>query len=83
MGLDMTPALNHRIPVGAKSNFDYLVDIEDLLSLSYIMPLLNIVHQLIKLSHAKDVFICDFLAALKLNQQDLVQKYIDPVAAFN
>jgi hypothetical protein len=83
MGLDMTPALNHRVPVGAEPNFDYLVDVEVLLSLCYIMPLLNAVHQLIKLSHAKDVFICDFFAALKLSQQDLAQKYIDPVSAFN
>jgi hypothetical protein len=50
MGLDMTPAPNYRVPAGTEANFDYLVDIEMLLSLSCVMPLLNDVHRLIKLS---------------------------------
>jgi hypothetical protein len=83
MGLDMTPAPNHRVPAGAAANFDFLVDLEVLLSLCCIMPLLNAVNRLIKLSQARDVFICDFLEALKLCQQDLAQKYIDPASAFN
>jgi hypothetical protein len=44
MGLDMIPVLNYRVPVGAEANFDYLVDIKMLLSLSCVMPLLNTVH---------------------------------------
>jgi hypothetical protein len=83
MGLDMTPAPNHRVPAGIEANFDYLVDLEVLLSLCCIMPLLNAVNRLIKLLQARDVFICDFLEALKLCQQDLAQKYIDPASAFS
>ena len=44
MGLDMTLVLIHRIAARAEANFDYLVDVEVLLSLSCIMPLLNVVH---------------------------------------
>jgi hypothetical protein len=39
MGLDMTPTPNHRVPAGVEANFDYLVDLEVLLSLCCIMPL--------------------------------------------
>jgi hypothetical protein len=77
MGLDMTLAPNHRVPTGPEANFDYLIDLEVLLSLCCIMPLLNAVNRLIKLSQARDVFIYDFLVAFKLCQQDLAQKYID------
>jgi hypothetical protein len=79
----MTPAPNHQVPVGAEANLDYLVDLEVLLSLCCIMPLLNAVHWLIKVSQTRDFFICDFLEALKLCKQDLAQKYIDPALAFN
>jgi hypothetical protein len=68
MGLDMTPTPNHRVPVGAEANFNYLVDLEVLLSLCCIMPLLDAVNWLIKLSQARDIFICDFMEALKLCQ---------------
>jgi hypothetical protein len=44
MGLDMTPAPNHQVPVGAEANLDYLVDLEVFLSLCCIMPLLNAVY---------------------------------------
>jgi hypothetical protein len=83
MGLDMTPTSNHQVPTGAKVNFDFLVDLEVLLSLCCIIPLLHAVNQFIKLSQARDVFICDFMEALKLCQQDLAQKYINPISAFN
>jgi hypothetical protein len=83
MGLDMIPAPNRKVLTGAEANFDYLMDLEVFLSFCCIIPLLNDVHQLIKLFQVRDVFICDFLEALKLCQQDLVQKYIDPVSTFN
>jgi hypothetical protein len=66
MWLDMIPALSYRVPAGAEANFDYLVDIEMLFSLSCVMPLLNDVHRLIKLFQSRYIFICDFLEALKL-----------------
>jgi hypothetical protein len=62
MGLDMTPTPNYRVPARAKANFDYLVDIEMLLSLSCVMPLSNVVHRLIKLSQSRDIFICDMIS---------------------
>ena len=48
------------------TNFDYLSDIEVLLSLSYFIPMLNVVHYLIKLSQARDIFIYDFMQAIKV-----------------
>ena len=44
MGLDMTQTQNYRVRAGSEANFDYLVDIEMLLSISCMMPLLNVVH---------------------------------------
>ena len=58
-----------------------LVDIEVLLSLACLMPLLN-VHCLIKFGQSLDVFICNFLQAVKVCQSELAYKYIDATTAF-
>jgi len=60
MGVDMAAASQKGYSAIA-SNFDYLSDVEVLLSLACFIPLLNIVHYLMKLSQSKDIFICDFL----------------------
>jgi hypothetical protein len=59
MGFDMIPGPGQRSNAGAGDNFDYLVHIEVLLSLACFIPQLDAVHYLIKLSQARDIFICD------------------------
>ena len=67
-------------PVGQKgnasaptSNFDALVDIEVMLSLAYFVPMLNTVHCLIKLTQPRDMFVCDFMQAIKVCQNELLK----------
>jgi hypothetical protein len=42
-------------------NFEHLVDLDMLLYLSYILPLLEYVHSLVKFSQCNDIFVCNFL----------------------
>ena len=57
MEQDMMPMPNQKTPTSTIENFNFLVDLEVLLSLSYIQPFLSFIHSLIKFSQAQDVFI--------------------------
>jgi hypothetical protein len=54
-----------------------------LLSLAYFIPLLDAVYYLIKLSQACDIFICDFMQAIKVYQEELARKFIDRDTTFS
>ena len=82
MDSDMTPKAGEKPPAGAVENFDMLVDVEVLLSLMCLMPLLNVVHCLIKFSQSRIVFMCNFLQAVKVCQSELAYNYIDAATAF-
>ena len=84
MGLDMPrPGQRGKSVAAAAENFDCLADIELLLSLACFIPMLNAVHCLIKLSQARDIFICDFLQAIKLCQNELGRMFVDRDSAYN
>jgi len=83
MGQDMTPSPGHKTHVGTVDNFDVLVDIEVLLSLALFIPLLNAMHVLIKLSQARDIFVCDFMQAIKLCQSELARLFIDCESSYS
>jgi hypothetical protein len=83
MGVDMTPVPGQSSSTVAGDNFDFLVDIELLLSLACFISLLDVVHYLIRLSQARDIFICDFMQAIKLCQEELARKFIDVDTAYN
>jgi len=78
MGLDMEAKAN---PIVA-TNFGYMVDVEILLSRTCFIPLLNVVHYLIKLSQSHNVFICDFRQSIKVCQADLVRMFVDDAMTF-
>jgi hypothetical protein len=59
------------------------VDIEVLLSLVCFIPLLDAIHYLIKLSQTRDIFICDFMQAIKLCQEELARKFVDGATAYS
>jgi hypothetical protein len=82
MGLDMTASSGKKACATATLNFETLVDMEVLLSLSIVQPLFSCVHLLCKFSQSRDVFICDFLEAVKVAQGELAAKYIEPQTAF-
>jgi hypothetical protein len=82
MGLDMAHVAGQKPNAGAAENFDLLVDIEVLLSLACFIPLLECVHYLIKLSQARDIFICDFIQSVKVCQEELARKFIDGMTSY-
>ncbi len=50
----------------AKTNLQYLCDIEMVMELACIMPLLESVHVFIKFVQACDTFVCDFVVDVKM-----------------
>ncbi len=48
-----------------KKNLKSLCDVEIILGLPCILPLLECVHALIKVVQGKDVFVCDFVEVVK------------------
>jgi hypothetical protein len=72
MGLDMATV------APTKANFELLCDFGLLLSLACILPLLSIVHCLMRFSQSRDVYICDFFAALKVCQSQLATYFVYP-----
>ncbi len=59
-----------------------MTNIENFLRLACIVPLLNIVMNLIKLAQAWDVFVIDLVEAIKLTQAKLHEMFLDPSIAF-
>jgi hypothetical protein len=53
------------------TKFKHLVDLDMLLSLFCIFPLLEFVHSLIKFFQHNDIFLCNFVKAMKIYQAQL------------
>jgi hypothetical protein len=51
--------------------------VETLLGLNAVMPLLKAVHSLIKFAQLKDVFVCDFIAVVKIYEGDVYRLFLD------
>ncbi len=49
-----------------KSNLCLLTHVKMFLRLNVIMPILEVVHSLIKFSQLRDVFVCDFITTMKI-----------------
>ncbi len=60
-----------------------MCDVELILGLLYILPLLECVYMLIKIAQGKDVFVCDFVENIKLTQHEFYRLYCDPYTRFN
>jgi len=61
----------------AKSNLCLMTNVKMLLGLNAIMPLLEEVHSLIKSSQLHDMFVCDFIAIVKICEIDVYMMYYD------
>jgi len=48
-----------------QANIELLCDVDVFLGLTYIIPMLEIVHCLSKIVQSLDIFICDFVATMK------------------
>jgi hypothetical protein len=58
-------------------NLNFLCQLELILSLIAIFPLLDSVHTLIKFAQSCDVFMCDFINVVKICQLEFYQLYND------
>lgn len=61
-----------------QKNLDLRCHLELVLGLSYILPMLEVVHTLIKYAQRWDVFICEFLDVTRSTKAKLYQLYVDP-----
>jgi hypothetical protein len=62
----MKMALDALTTPSTKSNFSLLNDVETLLGLNAMMLLLEAIHFSIKFAQLMDVFVCDFIVAMKI-----------------
>jgi hypothetical protein len=67
----------------AKKNLAFLSDIQILLGLSGLLPLLRCVHSLMKFSQGRDIFVCDYMAAIQVCISEITAFYIDDTTAFS
>jgi hypothetical protein len=65
-----------------RSNLQNLLDLELILGFHCILSLLELVHNLIKHTQRKDVYICDFVGAIKMCGVQLYELYIDHECKF-
>ncbi len=63
-------------------NLSFMSDVEVILGLPSIFPMFECVHALIKVAQGKDVFVCDFVEAVKMTQQEFYTLYYDLYAKF-
>ncbi len=54
----------------ARNNLSSMFNVEVILGLPCILPMLECVHALIKVAKGRDVFVCDFMEAMKMAQQE-------------
>jgi len=60
-----------------KSNLCLLTNVEMLLRLNVVLPLLEAMHSLIKFAQLWDMFVCDFIAIVKIFEGDVYWMYCD------
>jgi len=83
MGVNMIDCPSSKPLIKASDNFDLPFDIEVLMSLAYFILLTNVIHYLIKLSQACDIFICNVMQIVKLSLDELAHMFLDASIAFN
>ncbi len=67
----------------AMTNLEHLVDIQIMLGLSCLLPFLRSIHSLMKFAQKCNVFVCDYLVAMKVCQGELAIFYIDNETTFH
>ena len=67
----------------AKKNLAHLTDVQILLGLSGLLPLLKCVHSLMQFAQARDVFVCDYVSAIQMCIAEVFSFYLDDHVAFS
>jgi hypothetical protein len=63
-------------PYAPTMGYDLLCDVEILLSLVCFIPMLEIVNSLVKFAQLHNVFVCEFVVAMKICQINFQKLYI-------
>jgi hypothetical protein len=66
-----------------KTNYELLCDLETLMGLFCIIPLLESAHGLSKFAKSQQTLICDFIYTLKLCEVDLFTMYYEVIKRFS
>jgi hypothetical protein len=61
----------------AKVNFKFFCDVNLLIFLCCLLPMLEIIHALIKFAQKRDLLVCDYVVAIKTCQGQLYFHYVD------
>ncbi len=61
-----------------KNNFEFLCDVEVVMGFICILPMLEVVHELIKFVQSCNAFVCDFVGDVKMGYASLYPLYFDP-----
>jgi hypothetical protein len=73
----MKMALDAPIVPFVNSNLSLLTNVETLLGLNAMMPMLKAIHFLIKFAQLKYVFVCDFIVIIKICEGDVYHMFCD------
>jgi hypothetical protein len=63
--------------------FSGLRDVQIIIGLASLMPMLQLANKLIKYSQGNEVFVCDYLAAVKQLQTNLAKHYVDSKSKYS
>jgi hypothetical protein len=80
--LFMKMALDAPTITFTKSNLCLLTNVEMLLRFNVVMPLLEVVHFLIKFAQLRNMFVCDFITMVKTCEGDVYRMYYDIHSSF-
>jgi hypothetical protein len=64
-------------------NFEFRCDVNLLISLFSLIPMLEIIHALIKFAQKRDVFVYDYVATIKICQRQLYIHYSNPTMKYS
>jgi hypothetical protein len=67
----------------AQKNLNLLCDVQVLLGLSRLLPMLRCAHLLMQFAQSRDVFVCDYIAAIQVCQAEITSFYIDDATTFS
>jgi hypothetical protein len=65
-----------------KMDFKLFCDVNLLISLSCLLPMLQTIHILIIFTHKKDVFVCHYVATIKIYLGQLYSHYSNPMTKY-
>lgn len=60
-----------------QKNMDLMCDLELVFGLPCILPMLEVVHKLIKYTQRQNVFICDFFDTMRLVESNIYQLFVN------